>query len=163
MTKTGQELIESAKEALAFARGEANECVVYYKLNNDLTMNLVAYNMDKASNGVLVLPFPKEQKTLFIPLKTEYFNAFKDGTKTHELRVGNRWNEKHCTVGRKVVLSKGYGNHERLNGKITSFEVVSVNDLPNKQKIDVCTIYNGGIYNVCDSFKINKIGIEVLK
>jgi len=29
MTTTGQELIESAKEALAFARGEANNCVVY--------------------------------------------------------------------------------------------------------------------------------------
>jgi hypothetical protein len=29
MTTTGQELIESAKEALAFAKGEANECVVY--------------------------------------------------------------------------------------------------------------------------------------
>ena len=29
-TKTGQELIESAKEALAFARGEPNECVVHY-------------------------------------------------------------------------------------------------------------------------------------
>ena len=31
MTETGQELIESAKEALAFARGEANECVVHYQ------------------------------------------------------------------------------------------------------------------------------------
>ncbi len=133
MTTKGQELIESAKEALVFARGEVNEwraCKI---------------------------------KPLFIPLKTEYFNAFKDGTKKHEFRVGNRWNEKHCTVGRKVTLSKGYGKHERLNGVITSFEVVSVNDLPDKQKIDVCTIYNGGIYNVCDSFKINKIGIEVLK
>jgi len=30
MTTTGQELIESAKEALAFARGEPNDCVVYY-------------------------------------------------------------------------------------------------------------------------------------
>ena len=27
---TGQELIESAAEALAFARGEPNECVVYH-------------------------------------------------------------------------------------------------------------------------------------
>lgn len=30
MTKAGQELIASAKEALAFARGEINECVVHY-------------------------------------------------------------------------------------------------------------------------------------
>ena len=30
MTKIGQELIESAKEALKFAKGEPNNCVVYY-------------------------------------------------------------------------------------------------------------------------------------
>lgn len=30
MTIAGQELVESAKEALKFAKGEQNECVVYY-------------------------------------------------------------------------------------------------------------------------------------
>lgn len=30
MTDTGQELIKSAKESLAFAKGEPSDCVVYY-------------------------------------------------------------------------------------------------------------------------------------
>lgn len=60
--------------------------------------------------------------SLFIPLKTEYFEAFKAGTKTVEYRqYGPRWNEKTCRVGRPVVLSKGYGKHERLQGTVTEF------------------------------------------
>lgn len=63
-------------------------------------------------------------KPLFIPLKTEYFEAFKTGTKDTEYRRhGERWNEDVCQVGRPVVLSKGYGKRERLSGVITGFEV----------------------------------------
>jgi hypothetical protein len=62
-------------------------------------------------------------KPLFFPLKTEYFDAFRDGTKTVEYRAyGPRWNERSCAVGREVVLSKGYGKQERLTGVIVSFE-----------------------------------------
>lgn len=62
-------------------------------------------------------------KPLFVPLKTEYFNAFADGSKTDELRrYGPRWNEKTCAVGRDVVLSKGYGKHSRMNGRIWKFK-----------------------------------------
>ena len=62
-------------------------------------------------------------KPLFIPLKTEYFNAFKDGSKRDELRLyGKRWNEKTCSLGREVVLSRGYGKHERLKGNIWKFK-----------------------------------------
>lgn len=32
---TGQRLIDSAKEALAFARGEPNECVVHKPINTE--------------------------------------------------------------------------------------------------------------------------------
>jgi len=54
-------------------------------------------------------------KPIFIPLKTEYYEAFEDGSKTEELRLyGPRWNEKTCTVGRQVILSKGYGKYARL-------------------------------------------------
>ena len=61
-------------------------------------------------------------KPLFIPLKTEYFEAFKAGTKKVEYRpYGPRWNERTCRVGRPVVLSKGYGKAHRLTGRITSF------------------------------------------
>lgn len=62
-------------------------------------------------------------KPLFIPLTTKYFEAFKGGSKTDELRLyGKRWNKKTCFVGREVVLSKGYGKHERLKGKIWKFK-----------------------------------------
>ena len=46
-------------------------------------------------------------KPLFIPLNTEYFEAFADGSKGEELRLyGPRWNEETCKLGREVVLSK---------------------------------------------------------
>ncbi len=61
-------------------------------------------------------------KPLFIPLKAEYFEMFASGQKTSELRLyGPRWNEKTCTVGRKVVLSKGYGKSHRIDAKVTEF------------------------------------------
>ena len=62
-------------------------------------------------------------KPLFIPLKSKYFDAFADGSKTDELRrYGPRWNEKTCPVGREVVLSKGYGKAHRLRGHILRFK-----------------------------------------
>lgn len=61
-------------------------------------------------------------KPLFVPLYTRWFNAFKDGTKTTEYRTyGPRWNERTCTIGRAVVLSKGYGKYERLNATVIGF------------------------------------------
>lgn len=61
-------------------------------------------------------------KPLFIPLKTEYFEAFRVGTKTTEYRVyGPRWNERTCAVGRAVTLSKGYGKACRLQGTVAGF------------------------------------------
>lgn len=60
---------------------------------------------------------------LFIPLKTEYFEAFANGSKDTEYRpYGPRWNERTCRVGRPVVLSKGYGNGQRLRGVVVKFE-----------------------------------------
>lgn len=62
-------------------------------------------------------------KPLFIPLKTEYYEAFKDGSKTEELRIyGPRWNRDTCRVGREVVISKGYGKQNRMKGRIWSFK-----------------------------------------
>lgn len=62
-------------------------------------------------------------KPLFIPLKTEYYNAFADGSKRDELRLyGPRWNEKTCQVGREVMLSKGYGKGSRMTGRIWNFK-----------------------------------------
>ena len=59
---------------------------------------------------------------LFIPLKTEYYEAFCDGSKTVECRkYGKGWNEKTCTIGKKVVISKGYGKQNRKSGVIVGF------------------------------------------
>ena len=70
-------------------------------------------------------------KPLFIPLKTEYFNQFKDGTKTVEYRrYGARWNKEVCTIGREVTLSKGYGNYERMKGVVVGFSRMKSNELP---------------------------------
>jgi hypothetical protein len=61
-------------------------------------------------------------KPLFIPLKSEYYEAFKDGSKTEELRqYGPRWNHDTCVVGRDVILSKGYGKQNRMKGRIWRF------------------------------------------
>jgi hypothetical protein len=63
------------------------------------------------------------EKPLFVPLKTKYFEAFKNGTKTTEFRrYGALWNERSCRIGRKVVLSRGYGKQERLTGMVVGFE-----------------------------------------
>lgn len=62
-------------------------------------------------------------KTLFIPLKTEYYQKFESGEKRDELRAyGIRWNEKTCVIGRPVTLSKGYGKQNRISGVITGFK-----------------------------------------
>lgn len=62
-------------------------------------------------------------KPLFVPLNTEYYNAFADGSKREELRrYGPRWNEKTCPVGRAVGLSKGYGKAHRMTGEIWKFK-----------------------------------------
>ena len=62
-------------------------------------------------------------KPLFIPLKTEFFEAFENGTKDTEYRLyGPRWNERTCAIGREVVLSHGYGTKRRLRGVVVGFE-----------------------------------------
>ncbi len=61
-------------------------------------------------------------KPLFIPLKREWFEKFKDGSKTVEYRpLGPRWNPGTCTKNRPVVLSLGYGKDHRLHGRVEAF------------------------------------------
>jgi hypothetical protein len=81
-------------------------------------------------------------KPLFIPLKTEFYNAFLSGLKTSELRLyGPRWNEKTCLPGRRVVLSKGYGKANRVGGVITQFLIRDANTFGNGYKDSVQRIY----------------------
>lgn len=63
-----------------------------------------------------------DEKPLFIPLKTKWYEQFKSGEKRSELRLyGPRWNERTCREGRAVTLSKGYGKHDRMHGVIREF------------------------------------------
>ena len=62
-------------------------------------------------------------KPLFIPLKTEFYEAFVSGAKDTEYRIyGPRWNERTCHLGRDVVISKGYGKQARRTGTIVGFD-----------------------------------------
>lgn len=66
-----------------------------------------------------------QMKPLFIPLKTEFYEQFVNGTKPNmeEYRIyGPRWNEKTCPIGRPVVVSKGYGIRNRRTGMVVGFE-----------------------------------------
>lgn len=70
------------------------------------------------------------EKPLFIPLMSKPFADFLSGDKTFELRLyGPRWNEKTCRVGRRVVLSRGYGKKARLVGKVGGFEVSTAGEI----------------------------------
>jgi len=66
---------------------------------------------------------PQQQRPLFVPLKSEFYEAFASGIKSEELRrYGPRWNERTCRVGRAVLLSKGYGKSDRMVGVIDRFK-----------------------------------------
>jgi len=74
----------------------------------------------------------KEKKPLFVPLKTEYFEAFVSGAKQEEFRpLGRGWNQRTCFAGRPVTISKGYGKKYRRDGFIIGVRIVDEpNDLP---------------------------------
>ena len=59
-------------------------------------------------------------KPIFIPLKSQYFEDFKNGSKRIEYRragVG-QFTLAKCTPGREVTLSKGYGTRDRIRGTV---------------------------------------------
>lgn len=79
---------------------------------------------------------------LFIPLKREYFEAFKSGSKTEELRrYGPRWNERTCLVGRPVTLSLGYGKAHRLTGTIERFKKQHGSTFGSTYKADILAVF----------------------
>ncbi len=82
-------------------------------------------------------------KNLFIPLKTEYYEAFVlYRCKQSELRLyGPRWNEKTCHVGRPVTLSKGYGKHSRAEGVIVDFIKRDPRTFSEKEQRDILNCY----------------------
>ncbi len=69
-------------------------------------------------------------RPLFVPLKTRYFRAFEDGSKTIEYRrYGARWNERAAWIGRPVTLSHGYSG-ARLYARVVSVQRVPGSALP---------------------------------
>lgn len=79
---------------------------------------------------------------MFLPLKTEYYNAFKDGSKSEELRLyGKRYNEKTCQPGRYVLLSKGYGKQNRMLGIISSFKRQRADTFGSVYKASIMDVY----------------------
>lgn len=85
----------------------------------------------QASRGWEEISIPKRQsRALFIPLRGVYFDQFERGEKRTEYRQrGPRWNADTCAIGRRVVLSRGYGKQKRLTGIITGF---SYDTIPSK-------------------------------
>ena len=96
-------------------------------------------------------------KSLFLPLKKQYYEKFEQGLKTTEYRpYGPRWNEHTCVIGREVIISCGYGKTRRLHGVIISFEVRTISES------------NGGaafrqVYRQNAKGPIAEIGIELNK
>jgi len=97
-------------------------------------------------------------KPLFIPLKKEYYEAFADGSKTEELRrYGVRWNENNCSIGRAVILSKGYGKDARMSGLIRRFKKLHGTTFRSTDKVAIQTIYETlDIWIACISIDVIK-------
>lgn len=87
-------------------------------------------------------------KPLFIPLKAIHYDAFKDGSKTFEMRVyGPRWNEKTCYPGRSVVLSRGYGKKHRMEKAIDQRYVLHFSELEKIGQAALLHCYGDPIKN----------------
>lgn len=81
-------------------------------------------------------------KPLFIPLKAEYFDAFRDGSKDTEFRkFGARWNERTCMVVGLWFSPAGYGKSQRLNGIVSGFEVVPAKSFGGLQREAMRSLY----------------------
>ena len=69
-------------------------------------------------------------RPLFVPLRSEHFAAFVDGTKTTEWRAwGPRWNDRAIAPGREIVLSKGYSG-DRIRGVVVAVARVDRAEAP---------------------------------
>jgi len=86
-------------------------------------------------------------KPLLIPLKSEHYDNFHNGSKETEYRrYGKRWNENTCPIGRQVILSKGYGKGYRMNGVIANFKKIMLNDIQGDIRKSLIMIY--GLENI---------------
>lgn len=85
----------------------------------------------------------QNEKPLFIPLNFEFWYAFRCGEKFDELRLyGPRWNEKTCRIGRKVVLSKGYGTAHRIIAEIGDFHKREASFFDEKRQANIFRLFD---------------------
>lgn len=83
-----------------------------------------------------------DEKALFIPLMSEFWYAIRQDEKFNELRLyGPRWNEKTCRIGRKVILSKGYGKQHRIEATISEFHKRDANTFDSTTKGNILRIF----------------------
>ncbi len=69
-------------------------------------------------------------RPLFVSLRTQWFHAFRDGSKRIEWRAyGGRWNRQTAHRGRRITLSLGYSG-SRLLGSIVTARRVSASNAP---------------------------------
>lgn len=96
-------------------------------------------------------------KPLFIPLKTEYYEDFLSGDKGIEFRrYGPRWNEQTCVRGRKLVLSKGYGKKNRVEGVVGGFWKKHIDDMDPALREVLLSLYPEGLgFVACIGVKLN--------
>jgi hypothetical protein len=84
-------------------------------------------------------------KPVFVPLKLKHFNEFALGDKRSELRLyGPRWNERVCIVGRRVVLSMGYGTRLRISGVIREFHKRRAHTFGSTYQADIDSLFGPG-------------------
>jgi hypothetical protein len=75
------------------------------------------------------------EKPLFIPLRTEWFEQFERGEKDTEYRLyGKRWNERTCRIGRTATLSHGYGKARRMTKRVVGFRKLARSEAPEAAK-----------------------------
>ncbi len=99
-------------------------------------------------------------KPMFIPLKSEHYEAFENRNKRHERRLyGKRWNKQTCIIGREVILSKGYGKKHRLKGVIVSYGAYHISKYQEPTYSILSNLYG---QKLGDNF-ISEIGIEVVQ
>ena len=96
------------------------------------------------------------EKPLFIPLKAEFFEAFERGEKDTEYRPRvARWSEAVCRIGRRVVLSRGYGKARRLTGTIVGFHYDNLPTVNIPRWREIYPQYASGHGAVCIKIKLD--------
>ncbi len=69
-------------------------------------------------------------ESIFLPLKSVFFNAFLSRTKSYELRgIRAQFTPDNIVTGKSIIVSRGYSKFQRMTGTIGKVRVFnSMND-----------------------------------